>query len=61
VYYHHPDYQRQRHEERMAQMREDYRRAQPHWRHEWQRRKRVRSIWEWMRQHSVRRAPAYRA
>jgi hypothetical protein len=63
VYYHDPQYQRQRQQERMAEMRKDYRRAQPAPRDESQPRERMsmymRSMWRWMRRHSTRRAPAY--
>jgi hypothetical protein len=56
VYYQHPQDQRQRHRERISEMREDYRRSQrPPW-HEIPSRERessvqMRSMWQWMREH----------
>jgi hypothetical protein len=54
VYYQHPQDQRQRHRERISQMREDYRRSQRSPGHEIesrgrQSRGRMRSMWQWMR------------
>jgi len=62
VYYHDPDSQRQRHRERVAEMREAYRRSsriETSYRHSPA--DRISSIWQRMRRRSVRRAPAYRA
>ena len=61
MYYHDAQFQRQRHRERIAEMRDDYRRAQPPTRDEWQPRERMRSTWQRIRRRSTRRAPAYRA
>jgi hypothetical protein len=64
VYYHDPQYQRQRHHERISEMREDYRRAQRPQRHDDRPRERhmhMRSMWQWMRQHAMHRVHAHRA
>jgi hypothetical protein len=63
VYYHDTEFQRQRHRERVAEMREDFRRAQPP-RYDSQQLERVdaapvRWIRRQMRRRSARRAPAY--
>ena len=55
MYYQHPQDQRQRHRERISEMREDYRRSQRSPRHEIPSRERssvqMRSMWQWMREH----------
>ena len=66
MYYHDHRYRRQRHHERMAQMREDYRRAQPAPRHDEERHERwmhvrVRSMWQWMRHQAIHESRAHRA
>jgi hypothetical protein len=63
VYYHDPDFQRQRHRERVAEMRETYRRSSRIERssHRHSPADRIQSIWQRIRRRSVRRAPAYRA
>jgi hypothetical protein len=62
VYYHDSDYYRQRHQERMAEMRAEYQRAQ-RWRQSsvsaWIKRY-AQAVWSRMRWAYARRAPAYR-
>ena len=66
MYYHDPQYQRQRHRERISEMRKDYRRSQRPPRHDDQQRERrsymhMRSMWQWMRQHAMHAGHAHRA
>lgn len=66
MYYQHPEDQRQRHHERISEMREDYRRSQRPPRHEIQSRERrsqmhMRSMWQWMREHAMHPDHAHRA
>ena len=66
MYYHDPKYQRQRHRERISEMREDYRRSQRSPRHDIQSRQRksymhMRSMWQWMRQHAMHQRHARQA
>jgi hypothetical protein len=66
VYYHDPPYQRQRHHERISEMRKDYRRSQRPPRHDDRPRERrssmhMRSMWQWMRQHAMHASHAPRA
>jgi hypothetical protein len=67
VIYHDHHFQRQRYHERVAEMREEYRRAQPPPRREAHPHvslnlaRQLRSIGERIRRLSARRAPAYRA
>jgi len=66
VYYHDPEYQRQRHRERISEMRGDYRRSQRPPRHAIQSHERgsqmhMRSMWQWMREHAMHPDHAHRA
>ncbi len=66
MYYHDAQYWRQRHQERMAEMREEYRRAQRPPRHDDRPRERerhmhLRAMWQWMRQHAMHHGHAHRA
>lgn len=66
MYYHDPKYQRQRHRERISEMREDYRRSQRSPGHDIQSRRRkdymhMRSMWRWMRQHAMHQGHARQA
>jgi hypothetical protein len=62
VYYYDSDFYRQRHQERMAEMKAEYRRAQP-WREpraSARVKRYARSAWSRMRWAFARRAPAFR-
>jgi hypothetical protein len=66
VYYHDPKYQRQRHCDRISEMREDYRRSQRSPRHDIRPHERksyihMRSMWQWMREHAMHPGHAHRA
>ncbi|HEX3266798.1 MAG TPA: hypothetical protein VHQ98_02305 [Gaiellaceae bacterium] len=66
MYYQHPEDQRQRHRERISEMREDYRRSQRPPRHEIRSHEHrshvhMRSMWQWMREHAMHPDHAHRA